>query len=46
MEIGYGQSVTMESEIAAVPGLTLDSIREDLLGIPRVVVARPNARSR
>ena len=40
MEIGYGQSTSIESEIAAVAGLTLVEVREDLQGIPRVVVAR------
>jgi release factor glutamine methyltransferase len=44
MEIGYGQSLSIETEIAAVPGLTLVEIREDLQRIPRVVVARRDGR--
>ena len=40
MEVGYGQSLSIENEISAVGGLALDGIRDDLQGIPRVVVVR------
>ena len=40
MEIGYGQILAIESEVQAVSGLTLEAIREDLQGIPRVLVVR------
>ena len=40
MEIGYGQILAIESEVQDVRGLTLEAIREDLQGIPRVVIAR------
>lgn len=44
MEIGYGQADRVEAEAAAVAGLVLEEIRADLLGIPRVVVARRRRR--
>jgi release factor glutamine methyltransferase len=40
MEIGYGQILAIENEVQDVSGLGLETIREDLQGIPRVVVAR------
>lgn len=40
MEIGFGQILAIESEVQDVSGLTLEAIREDLQGIPRVVIAR------
>jgi len=40
MEMGYGQSEQISSEIAGVDGLVLEEIRADLQGIPRVVIAR------
>jgi release factor glutamine methyltransferase len=36
MEVGYGQWEHLATEIAGVPGLTLESITPDLQGIPRV----------
>jgi release factor glutamine methyltransferase len=35
MELGYGQSEQLAAEIAAVAGLTLETITGDLQGIPR-----------
>lgn len=40
MELGYGQSEHVANEIAAVAGLRLEVIGEDLQGIPRVAVVR------
>jgi release factor glutamine methyltransferase len=40
MELGYGQSETLEHEIAAVPQLVVDAIASDLQGIPRAAVIR------
>jgi release factor glutamine methyltransferase len=40
MEIGYGQSLTIEDEVAAVAGLRLEELRDDVQGIQRVVVVR------
>jgi release factor glutamine methyltransferase len=36
MELGYGQSEHLAAEVAAVQGLRLDGISQDLQGIPRV----------
>ena len=36
MELGYGQSEQLASEVATVPGLRLERIEPDLQGIPRV----------
>jgi release factor glutamine methyltransferase len=40
MEIGQGQSDTVRQIIAGSSGLALEAVRDDLQGIPRVVVAR------
>ena len=40
LEIGQGQDERVREIVAAADGLTLDRIRPDLQGIPRVVVAR------
>ena len=40
MEMGYGQSERMRTEIDAVGDLVLDGIAEDLQGIPRVAQVR------
>ena len=44
-EIGAGQADAVRASIAAVPGLTLVHIREDLQAIPRVVVAEAGRRA-
>jgi release factor glutamine methyltransferase len=42
MEMGYGQEERLADEVRAVSGLALDSVRNDLQGIPRVaVITRP-----
>ena len=40
LEIGAGQASAVTRLVAATPGLTLDRVRLDLQGIPRVVIAR------
>jgi release factor glutamine methyltransferase len=40
LEIGHHQLPLVRSELAAVPSLGLQSVREDLQGIPRVLVIR------
>ena len=40
LEIGQGQDERVREIVAGADGLTLDRVRPDLQGIPRVVVAR------
>jgi methylase of polypeptide subunit release factors len=42
MEIGQGQSDRVRQLVTDRTGLALEAVRDDLQGIPRVVVARRN----
>jgi release factor glutamine methyltransferase len=43
LEIGFGQEGAVR-EVAAVRGFTVEEVRNDLAGIPRVVVSSPHGR--
>jgi release factor glutamine methyltransferase len=43
LEIGFGQEAAVR-EVASMRGFTLDEVRNDLAGIPRVVVSSPHGR--
>ena len=45
MELGYGQSERLADEVDAVAGLALESIQEDLQGIPRVAIVKRSGLS-
>jgi release factor glutamine methyltransferase len=45
VEFGFGQAAGIRAIVAGTPNLELDGIRDDLAGIPRVVIARASRES-